>query len=298
MFAHLRGRDLLALLAVYVIWGSTYYGMRLAFRELPQLSGSGLRYFLAGLCLLIVLSARGSAWPSLKQWLLAIPVGTLMFLAGNGVIAIVGRHIGSGLIAVVCATMPLWLAVIGQVRGERQTGTEWIAMCIGVLGVVVLAWRSELRANPLMTALLLLAPAGWAFGSTLARHWPLAPGLMSGATQMMAGGAVMMICGFLFHDEHLPTQVSGTAIAAFFYLLVFGSLIGFSAYTYLLRNVRPALAVSYAYVNPVFAVLLGATIGGETIKPEAWIATFLIVAAVVLATRPPGPVSGSTTSEV
>ena len=286
MFRDLRGKDVLALLCVYVIWGSTYYGMRLAFRELPQLAGSGLRYFLAGWILLIFLRARGGALPTAKQWALAIPIGTLMFLVGNGTIAIVGRHIGSGLIAVVCATMPLWLAAIAQATGERQTRNEWLAMILGILGVIVLAWRSELRANPLMALLLFIAPAGWAVGSALARKWPLAPGLMSGATQMITGGAVMMFIGVVFHGERLPQAVSGTAISAFFYLLIFGSLIGFSAYTYLLKNVRPALAVSYAYVNPVFAVLLGATIGGEALKPEAWLATLLIVAAVVLATRP------------
>ncbi|MCC6811654.1 MAG: drug/metabolite exporter YedA [Deltaproteobacteria bacterium] len=275
----------LALGALYFIWGSTYYGMRLAFAELPQLLGSGFRFVIAGTILLLYLKSRGAAWPTRKEWLLAVPIGALMFVFGNGMVAITGRYIGSGIIAVVCATMPLWLAAIGRLFGERQTLGEWVAMLIGLAGVVILASGGELRAQPLMALAIVLAPVGWALGSILAKRWPLAPGLMSAATQMVGGGGVMMLAGVLLHNERPPVQVSGTALFAFAYLVVFGSLVGFSAYTYLLRNVRPTLAVSYAYVNPVLAVLIGASVGHETIAPEAWLASALIVTAVILAIR-------------
>ncbi len=273
-----------ALLCVYLIWGSTYWVMRVAFAELPPFIGSGARFTIAGSVLLFVLIARGAAWPSARQWLLAAPVGALMFLAGNGVVAIVGRYIASGVIAVVCATMPLWAAGMARFWGERLRPRELWALVVGLVGVAVLSSGADLQAHPIMTLLLFGAPIGWALGSTLARRWPLAPGLMSAATQMVSGGAIMFTAG-VWRGERFPEAAPVSAYIGLAYLVLFGSLVAFSSYSYLLRRVRPALAMSYAYVNPVIAVIIGNIFGAEPVRPQSSVATALIVVAVILAVR-------------
>jgi drug/metabolite transporter (DMT)-like permease len=282
--AKLTPSVILALASVYLIWGSTYFVMRMTFATLPPFTGSGSRFIIAGSVLLCVLKARGAAWPTLKQWLLALPVGTLMFLCGNGIVALTGRGIGSGVVAVVAATMPLFAAGILRFFGEKLSLREIAALGIGFLGVAVLATGKDLQANPWMTLLLFGAPLGWALGSVLARRLPLAPGLMTAATQMVTGGCVMFFVGLAL-GERVPDNVQESTWWAFSYLVLVGSLAAFSAYSYLLRHVRPTLAMSYAYVNPVIAVAIGHVFGAESILPQSIVATLLIVLAVMLAVR-------------
>ncbi|MFO0660928.1 MAG: drug/metabolite exporter YedA [Polyangiaceae bacterium] len=268
-----------ALAAVYVIWSSTYLALKIAIDGLPTLLMGGTRYFCAGAILLAVLKLRGAPWPTAREWLYSTPVGALMFLVGNGFVAIAEHTIATGVAAVTCAAMPLFAAAIASFVGERPKAREWVGLAIGFAGVVVLFLGADLRAEPLGAALLVMAPIGWAIGSMLTRRLPLPSGLMAASTQMVTGGLLTIAAG-LIRGEQLPAHPPVRALLAMGYLIVFGSLVAFSAYTYLLRNTRPSVAMSYAYVNPALAVLLGAWWQGEHVGGETLGATLLIVLGV------------------
>lgn len=279
-------RLVLSLAAVYVIWSSTYLVIKLAIVELPPLLLASMRFVAAGLVLLLVAMRRGTAVPRPGAWLRVLPIGALLFFGGNGFVSIAQLSVTSGGAAVVCAMMPLWVGVLGAVTGERPTGREWLSLVIGFVGIVVLMGGPSLAGEPLHVALILCAPICWALGSVMARRLPAALGdpFLLPAMEMLTGGAVLAVAGFAF-GQRIPTDASATAWAALAYLVVFGSLLGFTAYTWLLRNARPTIATSYAYVNPVLAVLLGALLTGEPLAGTTVIANGLIVIAVVLALR-------------
>ncbi len=279
-----RRKVIAALGSVYLIWGSTYLAMRIAVEGLPPLFMASTRFVISGLALAAFLRWRGAPWPSRREWLLALPVGTLMFALGNATVAVAEQHLSSGVAAVVCGTMPLCTAGLSPFFGERATRREWVGLVLGFLGVAVLASGGELRAEPFSAALVCVAPISWALGSLLARKLPLAKGLMSAATQMVAGGTVMAVMSRVAQEE-VPANPPLRSVAASVYLAVFGSLVAYSAYTWLLRNTRPALATSYSYVNPVIAVAIGALVGGEQVGVETVIAVVLIVAATVVVVR-------------
>ncbi len=291
--APLDRKTLLALSLVYVVWGSTYLVMRFAVEGLPPLLMGGVRFVIAGVILVAFLRLRGEALPTVKQWLWSAPVGALFFLFGNGLVAIAEQKISSGIAAVVCATMPLWAAAMGPLFKERTSPREWVAMALGMAGVVILSAGAELRADLTSTLVLMIAPIAWALGSLLARRLPLPKGLMSAGAQMVTGGVILLLVA-LIHGERFPADPSFKSVASVVYLIVFGSLVAFSAYSYLLRNTRPAVAMSYSYVNPAIAVLLGAALGAEELHGNTLIATGLIIAATVVMVRarsvpPPAP---------
>jgi drug/metabolite transporter (DMT)-like permease len=256
-----RSRVAVALGAVYLIWGSTYLALRYVVEVFPALLTASLRYLVAGAALYAILRARGAAAPTRRQWLLSIPVGGLMFLVGNGLVAVAEERVSSGLAAVACAATPLFACALSLPFGERPSRLEWAGVALGFGGVVLLA-LGDLRAASGSGALLLLAPVGWALGSVLARRLSLPAGSMSAATQMLGGGIITLAAAAL-RGERLPAALPGRALLALLYLVVFGSIVAFSAYTYLLRHTTTALATSSSYVNPMLAVLLGAALGGE-----------------------------------
>jgi drug/metabolite transporter (DMT)-like permease len=265
----------LALLTVYLVWGSTYFALRVAVETLPALLMAGVRYALAGAILLAFAKVRGAPWPTRRQWLAAVPIGALLCLVGNGFVALAEVRLSSALAAIVVATMPLFAAAMAPLFGERSRAGEWLGMALGFCGVLVLSSNGELRAELGSAALLFVAPIGWAFGSMLARKLPVAPGALAPATQMIAGGAALFLAGVL-HGEPLPAVVSLRALGAFAWLVLGGSLMGFTAYAYLLRATRPALAMSYSYVNPPIAVAFGALLGREHVGGEMVAAVALI----------------------
>ncbi|MDQ3035069.1 MAG: drug/metabolite exporter YedA [Myxococcota bacterium] len=277
-----------ALALVYVIWSSTYLAIRVLVHEVPPFGSGGLRYLLAGVILLAVQRARGEKLPAWRQWAAALPTGALLFAVGNGLVASAERTIASGVAAVVCGTMPLWAGVMGPAIGERATRREWLGMGVGFAGVVVLSMGGDLRADPWAALLLVLAPIGWAAGSLASRRLPIAKGASGAATHMITGGIVMLVIATLT-GEQAPSAISSTALLSFAYLTVFGSVIAFSAYSYLLQHARPALAMSYAYVNPALAVVLGAVMGAEHVGGVVVVATAMIVAAVFLLVRGRAP---------
>lgn len=277
-----------ALAAVYLIWGSTYLAMRVAVEGLPPFMMASTRFILTGVVLLGFLRARGAPWPTRREWLYATPVGVLMFVLGNGTVAVAEKHLSSGVAAVVCGTMPLWVAALGRFFGEKTSLREWLALVLGFGGVAVLSFGGELKAEPFSAVILFIAPVSWALGSLLARRLPLAKGLMSAATQMLTGGLVMSLVSVVAREE-VPVNPPLRSVLAWVYLAIFGSLVAYSAYTYLLANARPSVATSYAYVNPAIAVAMGVGMGGEHAGPEIFIAVALIVAATVLVIRKPAP---------
>ena len=279
--ASLRTRQAIALGLVYVIWGSTYLAMRWAVAGLPPLLMAAARFLIAGGALLAVARARGVAMPTAREWRGAAIVGGLFFLGGNGLVAIAERDLGSGIAAVVCATMPLWLALFSALAGERTRGREWLGLVIGFVGVVVLAGGADVGANPWATLAIVGSPLAWALGSFLARRVALPRGMAAAGAEMLAGGAILLVVA-LATGERIPSAPPVSSVLALVYLIVAGSLLGFTAYAWLLHNARPAVASSYAFVNPALAVVLGAVLGGETIGAETIGGTALIVASVAL----------------
>lgn len=274
----------LALAAVYAIWSSTYLALRVVVEHVPPMLAGAARFSAAGLVLLAVARARGERMPTARTWAKAAPVGVLLFTLGNGLVATAERTASSGAAAIACATMPLWAAGLSLAFGERPSRRDWCGLAVGFAGVVLLCAGSELRGDGLATAFLVLAPVSWALGSVLARRFQAEPGLATSAAQMIAG-AVACLALALASGERVPAHVPPRALLALAYLVVFGSLVGYTAYAYLLRKARPTVAMSYAYVNPALAVLLGAAAYGETPTAGTLAATGLVVAGVAVAVR-------------
>jgi drug/metabolite transporter (DMT)-like permease len=270
-----------ALAAVYFIWGSTYYVMRLVVHGLPPLLSGSLRFLAAGGALLAISRARGAAWPTARQWRLAWPIGALLFVVGNGFVAIALTAIPSSVVTMVVATMPLWAAVIATGFGQRSTAREWLGLLVGFGGVVVLVGEASIGGGVVHWAAIIVSPIGWALGSLLTRRLPLPDGTMGTALQMVTGGASLGVVGLAL-GERIDPAAPASSWAALAYLAVLGSLVAFSAYGWLLRNTRPAVATSYAYVNPAIAVLIGVTLGGEPLTTSTAAAGGLILGAVVL----------------
>jgi drug/metabolite transporter (DMT)-like permease len=281
----LSPRLVASLAAVYVIWSSTYLAIGLAVTELPPLVVASYRFAFAGVVLLALALWRGARWPGARVWLRNLPIGALMFLGGNGFVSVSETTVSSGGAAVVCATMPLWVGMFGAFFGVRPTAREWASLVLGFAGVLTLMGGPALAGDRIDVALVIASPILWALGSLLARRGRGAEGahatMVDAGVQMLAGSAVVAI-GAAIHGEHFAPHASAQAWLAVAYLAVFGSIVGFTAYSWLLRNARPAVATSYAYVNPILAVLLGAAIRGEPLGWTTAIANAMIVGAVML----------------
>ncbi len=270
-----------ALALVYLIWGSTYLGIRFALEGgFPPFLLGGMRFTIAGALMFAVLRWRGVPLPSRAQWGNAAVMGVLLLMLGNGMVNLAEKTVPSGIAAVAVASAPLWMGVFAAIRGERPNKLEWIGLGIGFLGVVWLNSGNSLSAAPRGLLALLVASVAWSFGSIWSRGRDLPSPFMAAAAQMLCGGLVMCVAGLAFGErmQALPTH---KGIAAFLYLLVFGSVVAFSAYIWLLHHVRPALAGSYAYVNPAIAVALGAWLAGERFGMHELVAMGVILLGVV-----------------
>jgi drug/metabolite transporter (DMT)-like permease len=270
-----------ALIAVYLSWSSTYLAIRFAIEGLPPLLMMGTRFFVFGLVFYYWLRLRGAARPSLREWWWSTVIGVFLMLGGSAGVAYAEQWVASGLAALVIATTPLWTVLFAALWKHRPSRVEWTGLAVGLCGILLLNMGGDLRANPLGAAVLVIAAMSWAFGSAWSQHLPLPRGMMAGAAQMIAGGAVVLIVGFL-SGERVTAMPPLRAVAAVVYLGIVGSLIGFTAYIYLLGKVRPALATSYAYVNPVLALLLGLWFGDERVGLPEVAAMSIILAGVVL----------------
>ena len=271
-----------SLIAVYVIWSSTYLALRFLVETFPPFLGTAIRMLIAGAILFAWARWRGAPMPTPRQWRNGFAVGVLLFVGGLGLVTVAEDvGIGSGVTATAVAMVPVWAAVISGLFGRWPTRLEWLGIAVGMAGVALLSGEGDFRAAPLGLALVIVSPILWAFGSVWSAHTDLPAGPMSAAIQMLGGGVVLALIGAGI-GESIATAPSLKSWLALAWLIIPGSLIAFSAYAYLLRTVRPALATSYAYVNPVFAVILGVTLGEERLTGEAWVALPIILASVAL----------------
>ncbi|WP_114239058.1 drug/metabolite exporter YedA [Dyella sp. C9] len=256
----------LALFALYVIWGSTYLGIRYALESYPPFLLAGVRFLGAGVALFAFLRIRGAAMPTPRQWRNAAITGILLLGFGNGLVCFAEQRVSSGIAAVAVASMPLFAALFSGMYGEWPSRRETVGLLIGFVGVVVLNLGTSLSGSRIGAFALLVAAMSWAFGSAWSRRQEMPSGPMNTAAQMLCASVAMLLVGALT-GERLPAHPTVRATAALVYLAVFGSIIAFSAYLYVLKHARPALATSYAYVNPPVAVLFGVLLAGETVGP-------------------------------
>lgn len=278
-----------ALLACYLVWGSTYLAIRFALVSFPPFFQMGTRFLAAGGLLMawVLWRARRGATtlPTRYQWRNAFVIGTLMLGGGMGLTASAGQHVGSGLVAAFIAVVPMLVCGWGLLFGQRPSRLELAGIAVGAAGVLLLVRGASFSASPVGVACLAGATLAWSLGSVLsATRLPLAPGAAGFASEMLCGGAVLMALSLALGEQFTgPPQP--LALAAWVYLVVFGSLIAFSAYLYLLANASPALATSYAFVNPVIALALGVSLGGEALSGGEWLACGVILAGVLLIFR-------------
>ena len=276
-----KTRITLAMISMYLIWGSTYLGISIALESLPPLLLAGVRFLTAGGILFTIMKIQGAASPSVVEWRNAALVGILMLGFGVGSVTFAEQWVASGLAAVAVATIPLWALLFSILWKERPGKFDWLALLIGFSGVVLLNLESNLRSNPLGAFLLILAPISWALGSNLSKHLKLPQGGMGFAAELLAGGVFLTLVG-LVRGENLAAAITTRSLLAWVYLVVFGSLIAFTSYMYLLKKTRVAVATSYAYVNPIVALFLGMLLANEPITYLGVLATFVIVSSVLI----------------
>lgn len=274
----------LALALVYVVWGSTYLAIRFALEGgYPPLLMAGFRFLVAGALMYGVLRWRGMPAPTRAQWRNIAVMAVLLLGGGNGMVCIAEQTVSSGLAAVAVASAPLWMGLFAAMRGQHPGRLEWLGLGLGFAGVVWLNIGSSLTATPVGLVALLVAPLAWAWGSIWSRGRDLPSPFMTAAAQMLCAGVLLPVAGFAFGERmHAWPTWQGTASVA--YLMSFGSIVAFTAYVWLLHNVRPTLAGSYAYVNPVIAVLLGAWLAAERFGAHDIGAMAVVLAGVVAIT--------------
>jgi drug/metabolite transporter (DMT)-like permease len=277
----------LSLLAVYIIWGTTYLVIRFALEGFTPYWMMGLRFVIAGGGLYLFLRARGVPNPTLRQWGSATLVGALLLGGGMGSVALAEESISSGLAATLVATAPLWTMIFGLLWRRIPSRGEWIGVAFGLIGVALLSLEGNLQANPTGIALLIFAPAAWALGSVWMKHLDMPDGMMGNAAEMLMGGLVL--CGMAtMRGEPFPTSPTPGSLLALLYLITFGSLVAMTAYFYLLKKVSPTLATSYSFVNPAIALFLGVALGGEILTGSALIALPIILVGVAVVFRAQG----------
>jgi drug/metabolite transporter (DMT)-like permease len=272
-----------ALAAVYVLWGSTYYAIVVALPGYPPFLLTAVRMLIAGGLMWAVLRARGAAWPSRAQWGNLAVLAVLLTVIANAFVNLAEQTVSSGLVSIGVAAMPIWAGLFSVLRGQHPSRGEWMGLLLGFAGIVWLNAGTEITGSLVGALAVLLAPIAWSWGSISSRGRDLPDPFVSAAWQMMLGGAGAAIVGLVL-GERLAWPPTAAPTLALLYLVVAGSILGFTAYVWLLHHVRPALATSYAYVNPPIAVLIGVLLGGETINAHGIGAMAVILSAVVIIT--------------
>lgn len=271
-----------ALLLVYVVWGTTYFATSIALQTMPPLLMNAVRFLCAGAVMLLIALWQGHALPTAVQWRNSAVVGGLMvFLAMNLIGLAQKLGIGSGLMAMVVTTMPMWLALWTRWGGERVPVTSWIGLGLGVAGAVLLAREGNFSATWLGGLLAFAAPLCWSLGSYASRKLSMPAPAMASAAQWFVGGAMGLVVALWFEPVPALSQISAKSWAAWVYLLVFGTMVALNAYLWLLQNTSAALAGSYSFVNPAVALVVGVALGGELLTGWVFAALPLIGAALV-----------------
>ncbi len=288
----------IALGAVYLIWGSTYLAMRFAIETIPPFLMAGARYFTAGTLLYAWSRFRGAPRPSLVHWRSAVFVGALLLLAGNGGVVWAEQRVSSGLVALLVSTEPLWIVLMVWLRDRRQKpgGRVVAGLLLGFTGLVLLVRPSHAGGlDPLGVVAVMIASLCWAFGSLYGQRakLPDSPQLTT-SMQMLCGGSLLLLAGLGTGETSgfALAQVSTRSLLALAYLIVFGAIVAFTAYVWLLRTAPPVLVSTYAYVNPVIAVFLGWALAGEPFTKGTLIAAAVILVGVALISSAQGKKEG------
>jgi len=287
---------LLAFAIIYFVWGSTFLAIRVGVREVPPFMLAAIRFLVAGLVLYGWMRAKGTPSPTAREWGSASLLAILIFVFDYGLLFWAEKRVPSGIAAVMMATIPVFMAIaeIGILRTQRLTLRLATALLVGIGGVAVLVSHSvsfgEAPINTAGACALIVAAISWSIAASLSRKVPLpAAKAMSSGAQMLAGGVFLTLTAGLlgeFRGFHLQA-VSRGAWLALVYLIVAGSIIGFTAYVWLIHHESPTKVGTYAYVNPVVAVLVGYFLGGEAVGPRTIVGTLLVLVSVIVITTTP-----------
>lgn len=282
-----RGMVAAAFLVLYLVWGSTYLAIRFAVETIPPFLMAGTRFLVAGLGMLLWARFRGTPWPRGRQWLGALALGTCFVVLSNALVVLVEQWIASGVVALFAAASPLLIALFNRRRlGTPLAPVQGAGLLLGTVGLVLLGGATfAVVPDPLPLVLLAVAIVSWSIGATWGRDWPQAPDIVAGSgAQMLAGGAAAIVVGLLLgeHRTFDPAAVSTLSVAGWAYLTVFGSMLAFTAFQWLMAHVDATAVASYTYINPIVALLLGAAVADERLTSRTLFATGLLVPAVAL----------------
>ncbi|HST31772.1 MAG TPA: EamA family transporter [Chthoniobacterales bacterium] len=293
MAAPRRIQLITAFAALYIIWGSTYLGIFFAIQSIPPFLMAGARFFLAGLIMFAIARMQGPLQSTWVDWKTSLVVGACLLLGGNGGVTISEKFIETGLASLIVATVPIYMTLLGWLIGmtRRPSRIAWVGLAGGFLGVAILL-GPELRftgggnRHPLIGMLILLVTSFiWSAGSLYSRGVKhVASPFFASAQQMFCGGLLLMLVGLLSGElkDFRPEKITALSLGAFAYLVLIGAIVGYTAYFWLLRNCDPAKVATYAYVNPIVAVLLGALFAHETVTLRTLLAAILILGSVAL----------------
>ena len=283
-----------AFAALYLVWGSTYLGIRFAIESIPPFLMAGTRFFLAGIVMYVIAVWQGAPKSSFAEWRTAFVIGTCLLFFGNGGVTVAEQWVPTGLASLLVATVPIYIALLAWLTGSapRPRPLVFLGLVGGFVGVGILVGPA-LTAVPATSSrhvgagmlILLFSSLVWSIGSLYSRRARNAASpFLSAAQTMLCGGSLMMLAGFARGEaqDFDPRQVTALSLGAFAYLVLVGAIVGYTAFIWLLRHCDPSKVATYAYVNPVVAVLLGAFFAGETLTVRTALATTIIIASVAL----------------
>jgi drug/metabolite transporter (DMT)-like permease len=270
-----------ALFCTYFIWGSTYLAIRFGIESFPPFMMAGMRFTIAGVILYAVMRCLGAPNPDKQQWIGAGIVGLLLPALGNGTVCYVQQTVSSSVAALSIATAPIWMAVFSSLWGHKIVAREWLGIAIGLLGIVLLNLGGSFSGHFISALLLIFAAASWSFGSVWGKHLAMPQGLMASAAQMLAGGVALLMVSAVT-GETWPQVISAKSWGALLFQIVLGSLVAYSAYQYLLHTVRPLVASSNTFVNPMVAFAVGIWFAGEHVTYVELVALAVILIGVFL----------------
>jgi drug/metabolite transporter (DMT)-like permease len=270
-----------ALFCTYFIWGSTYLAIKFGIESFPPFLMGAMRFTIAGGVLYTALRLMGAPNPTVQEWRGSAIVGLLLPALGHGTVCYVQQTVSSSLAALSIATAPIWMAIFSSFWGHHITRQEWLGIAVGLAGILLLNMGGALHGDYVSALLLIFAAASWSFGSVWGKQLTQPKGLMAAAVQMLAGGAILIVWSKLA-GETWPAQVSVKSWGALLFLIVLGSLVAYSAYQWLLNNVRPLVASSNTFVNPIVAFVVGIWLANEKVATNEYIALAVILVGVFL----------------
>src|SRR6266576_6262469 len=293
MAAPQRSRLIIAFAALYLIWGSTYLGIRFAIESIPPFLMAGTRFLLAGVIMFAIAWWQGAYKSSWANWRVSLIVGACLLLGGNGGVTIAEKYIDSGLAALIVAIVPIYIVILGWATGTapRPAPIVWLGLVGGLAGVgfllgPALRFSSNGGRHPAIgMSILLVSSFIWSAGSLYSRPAKhSASPFLTAAQQMLCGGLLLLLAGIVTGEARRfhPNSLSILSVASFVYLVIIGAVVGYTAYIWLLRHCDPAKVATYAYVNPIVAVLLGTFFAGETVTARTLVAAALIIGSVAL----------------